>query len=216
MKVQESFVIAEPPEKLWEFFEQVDQVARCVPGVESVEQVDEDNSKVRMTQAVGPMSATFDLKMRITERRPLELMEFTAIGRAVRGASGNVRSTNVVRLSPADGGTRVELEAELAMGGMLGSVGQKVIAKQAGRMTKAFAESLERTLTGEPVPEPAAAPNGARPAEPGTRPEPAPAAPLTAPAGGLSQVPPAAAAGAALLLVLLALIVRRRRTGPRR
>jgi hypothetical protein len=132
MKVTESFVITEPPEKLWEFFEQVDQVASCVPGVESVEQIDADNSKVRMTQSVGPMTATFDLKMCITERRPQELMEFTAIGRAVRGAAGNVRSTNVVRLEPAEDGTRVNLEADVAMGGMLGSVGQKVIAKQAG------------------------------------------------------------------------------------
>ena len=62
MKVQESFVITEPRERLWSFFEQVDKVAQCVPGVESVEQVDADNSNVRVTQSVGPMTATFDIK----------------------------------------------------------------------------------------------------------------------------------------------------------
>ena len=34
VKVEESFVIDEPQERLWSFFEQVDQVARCVPGVD--------------------------------------------------------------------------------------------------------------------------------------------------------------------------------------
>src|SRR5690242_21818873 len=117
MKMREEFVVAEPPATLWEFFEQVDRVARCVPGVEEVEVVDADNSRVRVTQAVGPMTATFDLKMRITEREQNERMRFTAIGRAVKGAAGNLRSSNTVTLQPVDEGTSVNLEADLAMSG---------------------------------------------------------------------------------------------------
>jgi uncharacterized protein len=191
MKVQESFVITEPREKLWSFFEQVDQVAQCVPGVETVEQIDADNSKVRVTQAVGPMTATFDIKMRVTEREPQERMQFTAVGRAVKGAMGNVRTTNTVRLADVAEGTRVDLEADLAMGGVLGSVGEKVVSKQVALVTRAFADSLERSIKGE-APLAAAAANGAA-AVPRRRPVPAgaaaaapsparvPAAPLPAP-----------------------------------
>jgi uncharacterized protein len=161
MKVQESFVITEPREKLWSFFEQVDQVAQCVPGVETVEQIDADNSKVRVTQAVGPMTATFDIKMRVTEREPQERMQFTAVGRAVKGAMGNVRTTNTVRLADVAEGTRVDLEADLAMGGVLGSVGEKVVSKQVAQVTRAFAESLERSIKGEAPVLAAAAINGA-------------------------------------------------------
>ena len=46
-------MVAEPPTKLWEFFEQFDQVAQCVPGVEDVTVVDDDNSRVRVTQSLG-------------------------------------------------------------------------------------------------------------------------------------------------------------------
>jgi carbon monoxide dehydrogenase subunit G len=151
VKVEQSFEIAEPRERLWEFFERVDEVAKCVPGVESVEVIDADNSKVRVTQSVGPMTATFDLKMRITEREPNERMRFTAIGRAVKGAAGNLRSSNTVTLQPTDAGTRVNLVADLAMGGVLGSVGQKVIAKQASAVTRDFMSSLERAVKGEAV-----------------------------------------------------------------
>ncbi|MBS1677856.1 MAG: SRPBCC family protein [Actinobacteria bacterium] len=161
MKVEQSFVIAEPRERLWEFFEQVDEVAKCVPGVEAVEVVDADNSKIRVTQAVGPMTATFDLRMRITEREPNERMQFTAIGRAVKGAAGNIRSQNTVTLEPVEEGTRVNLAADLAIGGVLGSVGQKVIAKQADSVTRDFMTSLERAVRGEEVgPGAAAASNG--------------------------------------------------------
>lgn len=161
MKVQQSFVIDQPRERVWAFFEDVPGVARCVPGVETVEVLDEEHSRLRMTQAVGPMSATFDLKMRITERVPTDRMAFTAVGRAVKGAAGNVRTVNTVTLAPEGQGTKVSLESDMAMGGVLGSVGQKVIAKQAAGITEQFAAALERAIGGElpsAAPAPAAAP----------------------------------------------------------
>ena len=115
MKVNQSFVIDQPREALWEFFEQVDEVARCVPGVESVELIDADNSKVRVTQAVGPMTATFDLKMRITDREEGERIQFTAIGRAVKGAAGNVCTEDLVFMCDEMGiETGIDLEKLMA------------------------------------------------------------------------------------------------------
>ena len=214
MKMREEFVVQEPPATLWEFFEQVDRVARCVPGVEEVTVVDADNSRVRVTQAVGPMSATFDLKMRITDRDPGRSMEFTAIGRSVRGAAGNVRSTNTVALEEAEGGgTRVTLDGDVALGGMLGSVGQKVVAKQAGKVTRSFAEALERELSGNGAAEAAPAPQAAEPPVPENRPQIAPApAPLPAPPPRESRasLAAAAAAGAAAATLVLWLLRRMR------
>jgi carbon monoxide dehydrogenase subunit G len=214
MKVHESFVITEPREKLWAFLEQVDQVAQCVPGVESVEQVDADNSNVRVTQAVGPMTATFDIKMRVTEREALERMQFTAVGRAVKGAVGNVRSTNVVRLADVAEGTRVDVEADLAIGGVLGSVGQKVVSKQVGQVTKAFAASLERSIKGEAPPAAAPAAATARRRVPsGAAAPPAPAAPaappLAAPAGPPWQRPEVLSALITLFAVVLGYLAGR-------
>jgi carbon monoxide dehydrogenase subunit G len=214
MKMREEFVVPEPPATLWEFFEQVDRVARCVPGVEEVTVVDADNSRVRVTQAVGPMSATFDLKMRITDRDPGRSMEFTAIGRSVRGAAGNVRSTNTVALEEAEGGgTRVTLDGDVALGGMLGSVGQKVVAKQAGKVTRSFAEALERELSGNGAAEAAPAARAAEPPVPERRPQIAPApAPLPAPPPRESRasLAAAAAAGAAAATLVLWLLRRLR------
>ena len=49
-----------------------------------------------------------------------------------------------------EGATRVELEADVAMGGMLGAVGTKVIGRQASRAAKEFAANLEKALHAEP------------------------------------------------------------------
>ena len=86
----------------------------------------------------------------------------------MRGAVGNVRATNAVRLEDEGDGTLVVLEADVALGGMLGAVGQKVFARQAAAAAKDFAGQLEREGTGGSrclraccaAPEPASLPAG--------------------------------------------------------
>jgi carbon monoxide dehydrogenase subunit G len=220
VRVQEQFVVAEPASTVWEFFEQVDRVARCVPGVEEVMVVDDENSRVRVTQAVGPMTATFDMKMRITAREPGRSMEFTGIGRSVRGAAGNVRSTNRVQLEEAENGaTRVSLESDVALGGMLGSVGQKVVAKQASVVTKSFAQALELELSGGggELGEPAVVAD-AEPPPPGAAPDSVseagalPSGFAPGPAQERSAMPPrlVAAGGGVLIFLLILRWVRSR------
>ena len=151
MRLHEEFSIPEQPEALWAFFEQPEAVARCMPGVESVTVMDVDNVQVRATQSIGPMSATFDARVTVLERVPNALIRFSATGRSVRGAVGNVRAENSVHLRPDGSSTTVIVEGDIILAGALGSVGQKVVAKQAGKVTAQFAQNLQRALSGEPA-----------------------------------------------------------------
>ena len=151
MRLHEEFRVDEPVASVWEFFEQPELVARCVPGVEEVSIADSDNVNVRATQRVGPMTATFDAKITVVERVPNELIRFNAIGKSVRGAIGNVRTSNAVYLRASEAGTVVTVDGDVILAGALGSVGQKVVAKQAAKVTAEFAENLQRALGGETV-----------------------------------------------------------------
>jgi hypothetical protein len=146
VKVSESFVVPESREAVWKVVGDVARVAKCMPGVEDVTVVDDENASVRVTQSLGPMTATFDAKLKVTQREDGRLIAFSATGRSVKGAAGNVRVTNSVRLEDEGEATRVVLEADVAMGGMLGAVGGKVIARQAGQAAKDFAAALEQEL----------------------------------------------------------------------
>jgi uncharacterized protein len=148
VRVSESFVVQRRRVDVWEVVGDVARVTRCLPGVDNVSIVDDENTSVRVTQSLGPMTATFQAKMKVTSREPGRLIRFSATGRSIRGAAGDVRLTNSVRLEDAgDGATRVVLEADVAMGGMLGAVGSKVIARQASGAAREFAAALERELT---------------------------------------------------------------------
>jgi uncharacterized protein len=150
MKLHQEFVVAEPVSTVWKFFEEPEAVARCMPGVEQVTVLDPDNVQVRATQSVGPMTATFEAKVAVLERVTEEMIRFRATGRSVRGAIGNVRTENTVRLRPCPEGTSVAVDGDVILAGALGSVGQKVVARQADKVTAEFAASLRRALNGEP------------------------------------------------------------------
>jgi len=157
MKLREQFEVAQPAASVWTFFEQPERVAQCVPGVEQLTVVTPDDIDVRLTHSIGPMTATFAAKVLIVERVTEKLIAFTATGKTIRGAMGNVRASVLVQLNPAGDRTVVIVEGDVALAGALGSVGQKVVAKQAGKVTTQFARNLERSLGGPAITPPAAA-----------------------------------------------------------
>ncbi|MCW2763553.1 MAG: carbon monoxide dehydrogenase subunit [Marmoricola sp.] len=152
MKYKQEFRVTENVAKVWEFFEQFERVAQCVPGVQKAEVIDSDNVIVTLAQRLGPMTATFDAKVQITERIVREKIEFSSTGKAVRGAIGNFRSTNTVFLTADGEHTHVTVTGDVALGGALGSVGEKVIAKQAEKVTTEFSRNLELALSGKAAP----------------------------------------------------------------
>jgi uncharacterized protein len=169
MKLREQFEVAQPVTSVWTFFEQPERVAQCVPGVEQLTVVSEDDIDVRLTHSIGPMTATFVAKVLIVERVTEKLIAFTATGKSVRGAAGNVRASVQLQLEAAGDGTAVIVEGDVALAGALGSVGQKVVAKQAGKVTTQFARNLEQSLGGG-TRTPAATAAGATAQQPQSRP----------------------------------------------
>ena len=146
MLIRESFAVDVPTADVWAFFEQIERVARCVPGVQQVETVAADSYKLIVTQKVGFISATFEMTTRVTARAPLQYLELSSVGKSIKGAAGNLRSKERVEFAPAERGTRVTLTSDLAVGGMLGALGHKVIVSKSKELTAAFAEALRAAL----------------------------------------------------------------------
>jgi uncharacterized protein len=224
MRMQQEFTVAEPVSAVWKFFDEPEAVAGCLPGVEQVKVLDQDNVQVRATQSLGPMTATFEAKVTVLERVTDELIRFRATGKSVRGAVGNLRTENTVRLRAVADGTSVVVDGDLVLAGALGSVGQKVVSRQAAKVTAEFAANLQRALNGESaapagppagradVLQPAGAGQGRTARWPGVRPDghDDPAAPA-GPSGDRWGKAAVALSGASVVLSALILIRQLRR-----
>ncbi|WP_298727585.1 SRPBCC domain-containing protein [uncultured Ferrovibrio sp.] len=149
MEIRESFIVPAPVETVWSFFEDVERVSKCVPGLESVEILDKDQYKVVIAQKIGFFSATFEVTTKREEFETHKYMKFSSVGRTVRGAIGNLRSNDLVEFETTDdGATRVQLMSQPALGGMLGAVGHKMIVSKSRELTEQFAAALCATLGG--------------------------------------------------------------------
>src|SRR5215475_5949753 len=104
MQVSESFEVAAAPADVWRFFETVERVARCVPGVSRVDVLAPDRYKVVASQKVGFISATFELTTEVAARETGAFMEFASVGQSIAGAVGHLRSRDRVDFAPTGAG----------------------------------------------------------------------------------------------------------------
>jgi carbon monoxide dehydrogenase subunit G len=149
MQIEETFGVDAPVEAVWRFFEDVPRVARCVPGVQTVDVLAPDRYRVVATQKVGFISATFEMTTQVDGKEPLRSLRLSSVGKSVKGAVGTLRSRDRVDLAAQpSGGTQVTLTSELMVGGMLGALGHKAIAAKSRELTEKFAQALRAELQG--------------------------------------------------------------------
>lgn len=148
MRVEQSFSVPEPPDRVFQFFDtEVERVVRSVPGVESFEDLGERMYRVRITERVGSMGATFNLQAQL-DGKDSTWFEFSATGRSVKGAAGTMRAKNRLELAPAPGGgTELTVSSDLALGGMIGSLGYRVVASKAREILDQFARNVSSEMT---------------------------------------------------------------------
>ena len=68
MLIKNEFEVAEPVEKVWQFFENIPQVAACLPGAELTEDLGDDRYKGKVAIRMGPIRLQFAGTADITER----------------------------------------------------------------------------------------------------------------------------------------------------
>ena len=187
MKVSGSATLHAPVDKVYAALNDPAVLVRTIPGCERLERAGEDAYKLTVTAGVASVRGTYAGDVRIADQRPPRAFTLKASG---AGAPGTVAADVQVRLEPGEDGTTVlSYDADAVVGGMIGGVGQRMLAGVAKRTAGDFFAAVDQVLTGAA---PAEAVAGAVPAEA------AGAQPTAAAAGAAPQVftaPPRRPAG---------------------
>jgi hypothetical protein len=133
-------------ERLWHFLMDVPRVARCVPGVETVEAADEGGYKGRLGVRIGPIRLSLDGTVAVEEQDPAAWRARMRADANDRRLGGGIRARMRLSLVPADGGTRLQIETDLTVLGKIGEFGQPVIRKKADAILEEFARNLQAAL----------------------------------------------------------------------
>jgi carbon monoxide dehydrogenase subunit G len=206
VKLEQSFEVRAPLERVWATLIDVERVAPCLPGAEITEAGDDGVYRGNFTVKLGPTTAAYRGELHMEELDDAaHRVVMRASGQDKRG-QGSAKATIVSVMSAAGELTRVEVETDFTITGRLARFGRGGMIKDiSNRLLKNFADCLQQRIEREPeaggAPEPggeASAAAGSAPpgsAPPGSAvPGPAPTGP---PSGAGAGAPPPVAPPAA-------------------
>ncbi|HEX9452534.1 MAG TPA: carbon monoxide dehydrogenase subunit G [Burkholderiales bacterium] len=140
-----------PQQRVWEALNDPEILKACIPGCESIERVSENEYKVAMTAAVGPVKAKFAGKLLLSDINPPNSYSLAFEGSG--GAAGFGKGSAQVNLAPESGGTLLTYRATASVGGRLAQIGSRLIDGVAKKMSDDFFVRFNKTVT--PAAEPA-------------------------------------------------------------
>lgn len=146
-EVTREFDIAVPVEETWDFLLTPELMAPCVPGCESVEEVEEDIFDAEVLVEVAYTSLTFDTHIEITDKQPPNYAVVTAEASPSGRMPGSATVDAHVELNNTnDDTTAGKLTIKFAIRGRLGSLGESAFKHQCETLTDEFLENMEEEL----------------------------------------------------------------------
>lgn len=129
MEFKGRYVVPGTPEAVWSALNDPEILTRCIPGAEGVRQTGPGAFVARATLKVGPVKATFDGKVTVTEETPPDGFAHAGklIGEGLGGAAGFARGEARILLAPEGASTVLTYDAQATIGGRLAQIGQRLI-----------------------------------------------------------------------------------------
>ena len=149
---EDHFTVAYPPERVFDMFGDVTQVAACLPGASLVAVPTPERVEGVIRVKLGPISANFHGAARIERNSENLSGRIVGAGSDQRSRSSTQGEIRYHLVSVEQGtATRVELSIGYSLRGMLAQIAREGLVRDlAARLTAEFARNLERQLSGAP------------------------------------------------------------------
>jgi carbon monoxide dehydrogenase subunit G len=136
--------IAAPIEKVWAYLLDVNKVAACAPGFQSLESLGAEQWKAVVAVGVGPVKAKFTLDISRPEMHEPDRMVVKGRGKAPGNAVELIGTMNLSAISPQE--TRMDWNANVVLSGTLATVGARLMSSTTEKLTAQFFDCLKSKL----------------------------------------------------------------------
>jgi uncharacterized protein len=143
VKITGSYTVDAPRDRFYAALQDPAVLARTLPGCESLEVLGQDSYAATVTAGVASIKGTYTGQVQLRDKQAPESYRLSASG---SGAPGTIQADAEVRLETDGDTTIVHYDADAVVGGMIGGVGQRMIAgaarKTAGEFFSAVAHEV--------------------------------------------------------------------------
>jgi carbon monoxide dehydrogenase subunit G len=146
MHFEGTFDIKSPRQKVWEFLSIPDNLAKCLPDVQKFEVIAPDRFKATVKAGVGFIKGTFNIEVSMHDMQPPTHAKLVVRGTGV-GSSVDIEASMDLSDLP-DGGTRMTWKADAKVGGLIASVGHRLLEGAAQKIVSNLFASIKKQLEG--------------------------------------------------------------------
>ncbi len=143
MLIKNEFEVAEPVEKVWQFFDNIPQVAACLPGAELTEDLGDDKYKGKVAVRMGPVRLQFAGTADITERDETAKRVTVHASGADEKGRGQASMVVTATLTRAGRGTKVGVTQDLQLSGAAAQYGRGMISDVSAVLMRDFSANMQ-------------------------------------------------------------------------
>ena len=140
MRIEGTHKIQAPRERVFQALTNPAVLQKCIPGCEHLEKTAENQYGAKLSAAVGTIKSVFTATVILDELAPPSHYKLIVDG---KGQPGFVKGSGGFDLEEQDGGTEIKYSGEVNVGGLLASVGQRMLQGTAKMMASKFFSTLE-------------------------------------------------------------------------
>ncbi|MDQ3484242.1 MAG: carbon monoxide dehydrogenase subunit G [Actinomycetota bacterium] len=144
MNITGTNAISLPVSDVWDALLDPAVLVRTIPGCSRLEATGDHAYAMTVTAGVAAIKGTYDGTCSLSDLQPHESLVMRLQG---AGAPGTVDATVEVAFEDLGAeGTRISYDADAVVGGMVGGVGQRMLASVSKRMAKEFFDNVAGSL----------------------------------------------------------------------
>ena len=143
MHIRNSYTFDAPVQAVWDLLVDIDAVAACLPGCESMEPVGEHRYRAVLTMGIAAITGRYEGTVEMKDLEPPRAYRLVVEG---RGKPGFVTGGGAISLTETDGVTRVTVDGTVQVGGTIARVGQRLLGSVSKMMMDRFFARLQQRL----------------------------------------------------------------------
>ena len=140
MKFEGTYKFNAPRDRVWEVLLDPKVIAQCMPGCESMNEVAPDQFEAVMKVGVASVKGTYKGKVAIKDKQPPSHYVLSGQG---SGGPGFMQGDVAIDLVEQGGETLLQYSTDAKVGGLIASVGQRMLNGVAKMMLDQFFKKME-------------------------------------------------------------------------
>jgi carbon monoxide dehydrogenase subunit G len=143
MLISQTILVDQPIDDVWKFFDDIPQVAACIPGADLTDKLGTDHFGGDVNISAGPVKLEFAGQAKVKSRdNSKKIITIDASGSDKKGR-GEAQAVLIAALSPASGGTTVKISLDLTVSGAAAQFGRGLIADVTAVLVNQTATSMQ-------------------------------------------------------------------------